>query len=208
MSSSEYVKKAIEKYGINKFKKKIISIHKTRESAIAKEIKMHKRFNVSNHPLFFNRCNAEHFGISVGALYTKGKTYEEIHGEEKARILRARRSSDGKRYSKKRDYSGEKNPNYGNTWSEEQRKLLSEKLSGDNSKIRGSFWVTDGAKNIKIPKDSNIPKGFKKGRTLDSKWLPPKHTGMSWYNNGVKNIKLKPNDSIPDGFKKGRLIKK
>ena len=56
-SSSKPVQKAIQRYGLASFTKKIVAIYATRAEAMAKEIALHARFDVKTHPLFFNRAN-------------------------------------------------------------------------------------------------------------------------------------------------------
>jgi hypothetical protein len=202
MSSSKYVNAAIDAYGIDKFNKKILFIFNSREQALKMEMRLHEKFNVANNPLFFNRCNATEFGFLVGSLYTKGKTYEDMYGENLARELKQRRSEAMKSHSKIRNYDKENNPNFGNKWSDEQKKQLSEKLGGDRSKIKGSFWVTDGNTNIKLKKGSQIPEGMYRGRVVNNN--PPNHKGMKWYNNGVINIVCAP-EVVLDGFVVGKL---
>jgi hypothetical protein len=56
-SSSRYVQAAIAHYGFQWFRKKILAIYSSAEEALLHEIALHHRFNVKDHPLFFNRAN-------------------------------------------------------------------------------------------------------------------------------------------------------
>ena len=54
------------------FRYKVVSIYDNREEAMDKEIRLHSKFNVSNNPHFYNRCNATTSGFSVlGNKHTK-----------------------------------------------------------------------------------------------------------------------------------------
>jgi group I intron endonuclease len=73
----------------------------------------------------------------------KGKTLAEIVGESRAKEIGDRISA-----SKQGKYTGKGNPNYGNKWSEEQKKNLSEKLVlnkigvGDKNSMYGKHFTT------------------------------------------------------------------
>jgi hypothetical protein len=56
-SSSRLLKQARQIVGEKYFKKKFLAEFSTRESALNHEIKLHERFNVKNHPAFFNLAN-------------------------------------------------------------------------------------------------------------------------------------------------------
>ena len=86
----------------------------------------------------------------------------------------------------------------------EQKLELSKRVSGENSKIRGSYWVTNGMLNKKLKCGESIPDGMWKGRVVKSK--PPSHNGSKWYNDGTKNILCDPSE-VPDGVSLGRLKK-
>ena len=69
MSSSKLVKDVIKVIGMKYFLKKILAIYFTREEALQREIEIHARFDVKNHPLFFNQANQTSTGfITAGPL--------------------------------------------------------------------------------------------------------------------------------------------
>jgi len=61
---------------------------------------------------------------------------------------------------------GERNGNFGRDFSAEHRANISESLVG-------KMWITDGVTSTRIPKDSPIPDGFRRGRTYPPR--KPKH---------------------------------
>jgi hypothetical protein len=57
------------------------------------------------------------------------------------------------RFINDRDYfRGNRNPNFGNTWSKEKRNKLSQKVSGENNASFGLKWITDGINERKTKK--------------------------------------------------------
>jgi len=55
--SSRPVHEAIAHYGLAHFTKKILAVYPTKEAALTKEIALHARLNVRDHPHFFNQAN-------------------------------------------------------------------------------------------------------------------------------------------------------
>lgn len=164
--SSKYLKESIKLYGINYFRKKIIRIFDNPETAMAHESLLHEKFKVDKHPLFFNRSRSTIWGYKSTGLILSGKSYEEIHGEEKAKILRENRSKAMKKYRKENPelIIGENNPNYGKKWSEEKKKKFALSRQKENHPCYGLQWINNGIKCKKIPLDDEIPEGWKKGR--------------------------------------------
>lgn len=67
-SSSRSLRAAIQVWGLQWFRKKILRRCKTRRDAVLYEIELHRRFNVKAHPLFFNRANQTSAGYQPGPL--------------------------------------------------------------------------------------------------------------------------------------------
>lgn len=95
--------------------------------------------------------------------WLKDKTYEEIHGEEKANDLKLVRRN--KCHWLGADHAGSKNSNFGNTWSDEKKKALSVHFK-NSDRNKGTFWVTDGLMSVKLKSGDSIPEGFRKGRVI------------------------------------------
>lgn len=64
-------------------------------------------------------------------------------------------------------------------------------------------WITNGIKNTLIPKDAEIPNGWKRGRSIST--TPPSQKGKFWANNGIENKMV---FDLPEGWKKGRIYKR
>lgn len=63
------------------------------------------------------------------------------------------------------EVSGEKNGMFGKTHSESARKSMSESRKG-NQFAKGNIWITDGVSNKVIRNLSDIPQGWRQGRTI------------------------------------------
>ena len=61
--------------------------------------------------------------------------------------------------------SGEKNGMFGKTHSESARKSMSESRKG-NQYAKGNIWITDGTANKIVRSLSDIPEGWRQGRTI------------------------------------------
>jgi len=85
-SSSKYIKQAIKEYGQENFTKEILSIWESREEAMLEEIRLHKKYNVSSDPIFYNKANSKSTGFSPeGRVVVKNKStnsYESVTSEE------------------------------------------------------------------------------------------------------------------------------
>lgn len=69
------------------FHKKIVSVHATREEALAKEIRLHRYFDVRTHPLFFNRANQTSTRFTPGPLSpdSRAKISQALLGNQHTR---------------------------------------------------------------------------------------------------------------------------
>lgn len=85
-SSSKPVQKAIQRYGLASFTKKIVAIYATRAEAMAKEIALHARFDVKTHPLFFNRANQTTLKFSRAGVRCSPETVEKIRLHVRGRV--------------------------------------------------------------------------------------------------------------------------
>lgn len=117
MSSSKTIRRLI-KEGFS-FSKTILSQWSSHLEAANEESRLHVLYDVQNNPNFYNLLNAP-FNSKHGTAL-RGRSYKDIHGEEKAKILKKQKSVQFKNRtfsSKTRqkmrenhaDVSGSKNP--------------------------------------------------------------------------------------------------
>lgn len=163
-SSSKYVKLAIVKYGIIYFKKKILKIFDNRIDAVKYESFLHEKFNVDKHNKFFNKCKSSIWGYNCTGDILSGKSYEEIHGQEKAKILKQKRSESMKKRIEMNLFKGENNPNYGNKWTNDMKNRMSKMHAGENHPQYGYIWINNTFEEKKIKPSDKIEDGWFKGR--------------------------------------------
>jgi hypothetical protein len=163
-SSSKYVKDAISNYGISYFKKKILKIFDNRIEAAKYESFLHEKFNVDKNEKFFNKCKSTIWGYNCTGDILAGKTYEEIHGLEKAASLKSARSQRIKQTISEGKFKGSNNPNYGNKWTEDMKNKMSEIHCGENHPQYGYIWINNLVEEKKIKPNSEIPNGWFPGR--------------------------------------------
>ena len=166
MGSSKYLKNDVVKYGIENFSKKILKIFNNKEEAIDYEIMLHNKFEVHKNVMFYNKCKASKFGYKCTGDILKGKSYEELYGHEYSNKLKKDRSNAMKIIASNRDYRGEKNPNYGNSWTEQMKNDMSVKKSGSKNPIYNKIIINNGEIEKRISKEEPIPNGYVVGRVL------------------------------------------
>lgn len=77
------------------------------------------------------------------------------------------------------------NANTGKPWSEQRRKERSELL-------KNYIWITNGTDNTRVRKDSQIPEGWRKGRSdINPEWR--KKIGESKHRNHLKKLEEQKN---------------
>lgn len=193
--SGKLITRAITKYGINNFEKKIIEECSDYQTLSEREIFWITFYNSTNLQVGYNISKGGDGGDTISnnpqkekiihnikkglknRIFTeehrknlslnhhstkikKGKTYEEIYGEEKSREIKSRLRQSRKKYKTEKERLGE---NY-----EKVREILKIKLSGDNNPMRKNkyYWYYNPSTNkaTRIVEGGKIPDGFIKGR--------------------------------------------
>jgi len=177
MGSGTILKRAIEKYGVENFKKEIIAECSCSEEMFAKE----KELVVVNEMSYNLKSGGQ------GGFDYLNETGLNTSWKDK--------NSRNDKISKKQKQNWESNPNYA--------KALREQLGVRTDTFIESAKVaflgkkhTDETRN-KI-KQSVVGKHV---GTLNSQY------GTMWITDGVANKKIDKTDSIPDGWRKGRVLK-
>jgi|LakMenEpi03Aug12_release.lakeMendotaPanAssembly.Ray.scaffolds.fasta_scaffold240359_2 hypothetical protein len=113
LGSGSILKKAINKYGKENFKKEIIEVCNSENELRIREEYWLNYYDVSNNPMFYNMHNHSYGGLTI----------ENLSEETRNRLSESKR--------------GKKNGFYGRHHTDETKKLLSDKLSGENSPWHG-----------------------------------------------------------------------
>jgi hypothetical protein len=168
VTSKKYSKIWNEEINKNReaFKIKILSYHDTDLEARKEEKRLHIKYDVVKSDIYVNLAIASpngYFGIpDTGRKFSKetrtkmskirkGKTYEEIFGNEKAKKLKEDRKKQ-------------------NAWNKGKTKNDSESIKRYGEKISevksNGFWITNGIEDKYISDTSKIiPDGWRNGRT-------------------------------------------
>lgn len=173
MGSGKLIKRAIEKYGLENFKKEILFDLESEELMNFKEAELviisEETYNlcpggrggfgyINSDPLL--RISSA--GINkVNDLYKEEKKiWGKKWAERTHEILRTRRKN-GEIISNK-GFSGRKHSE------ETKSKMKKSKNSGENNPQFGSKWITNGISNKKIKFLCDIPEGWRLGRIIKS----------------------------------------
>jgi len=166
MGSGTYLKRAINKYGLENFEKEILNVFDNSADMYSKEAEIVTKDYLMNE----NTYNMKVGGFG-GFDYINDNGLVDSNSEE----------SNLKRSETLKKKGIKPPPAFGNSFAkgnktffgkkhsdETKQKLRSKAQSrvGSQNNQYGSMWITNGVLNRKIKLDSNIPDGYKKGRTL------------------------------------------
>jgi group I intron endonuclease len=171
MGSGKYLNRAYQKYGIENFTKEILFVFDNAKEMYAKEAELVNEDFLAEA----NTYNLKRGGMGGFDFINENKL--NLTNQIKA-TLAAQKANKGRKgrpmseEHKKRLAEINKNrpgPFLGRIHSDETKQKMKERRRGTgvgkaNSQY-GTFWVTNGIKNLKIKKDTNIPNGYFKGRS-------------------------------------------
>lgn len=155
MGSGRYIKRAVKKYGRDNFTKTILETFDNKEDMFAREAELVTQKEVDD-PMCYNMG----LGGYGGDMFI-GKTPEErsiifAKSEEHKRNISIALTGKPKSKEHCRHISEAKKDkthpgwNKGKHWSEETRKLISNKLKGRPSPVKGKRWRRDPETNKRI----------------------------------------------------------
>lgn len=208
--SSSKILRPIVKQNPELFKFKILKCFKTRKEAMAHEIFLHSKFEVSKNKNFYNLAKQTSSGFAPeGIKYiTNGKRNKVINPGDPIpmgwTIGRVILNLSVNRKSTKDTFcitNGIKTKRIG--ISEPIPEGWQKGRTG-NSGLNGSIWITNGTKNRKIHKSEIIEDGWWKGRIGDA---GKTHRNTLWITDGTINSKLAPGSKMPEGWRLGRSDK-
>lgn len=192
MGSGERIRYAIEKYGIQNFKKEILFIFDNEEEMNLKEKEiLTPKFLAENKHICYNIAAGGQGGNI--ALFPENPKYEEIC----LKISEGLKNNPKLKENIRKQHKN--NPNYamkGKQQSDKQKATVSKKIK--------EFWknhinITNGTLNKTLEKGLEIPEGWRRGKTLNKIKQP-----YFWITNGKENKQNLKNDPIPKGWIKGK----
>lgn len=174
MGSGKLLKRAIKKYGIESFTKRILFVFDTEEEMNVKEAELVTE-DFCNREDTYNLCSGGQGGfgyINANAKNNSNKDWDKIKIKT-SKALKGRKCPNiSKRLKLEHSIGIRKHgfPNWtGRTHTEESKLKIGKANSGLTGKKNsqfGTMWITDKKTNKKIKKDENIPQGWYKGRTI------------------------------------------
>lgn len=178
MGSGKLIRSAIEKYGIENFKKEIIFIFDNEDDMNSKEAELVTEDFVKEDTNY-NLCpggkggwgylNSEYWTYEKcarrGRLGLNSQIKSGLHDKRSAKARKALKE----KISKVGSIWWETNNFYGKTHTEETKIKIgsanSEHQKGSGNSQFGTMWITNGKENKKIRKEAGIiPEGWYKGR--------------------------------------------
>jgi len=184
LGSGKNLRRAIQKYGIENFKKEVLFIFDDESQMFAKEKELvTEKFCESEDT--YNICPGGQGGwgyVNSNNLNLATSKAERLKSLEKAQnIFIEKLNSDlvfkeslikkTKETIKRKYEEGFINPFKGKKHTEESKQYISsimkEKQKGEKNSQYGTMWITNRSENRKIKKIDNIPEGWYKGRVAE-----------------------------------------
>lgn len=188
MGSGKVIKRAIEKYGIDNFRKDILETFQDEESMYAREKEFVTEDFLSREDVYnLRRGGSGGFDFINKNMSKKERKYRcskaGIANQKKLQSNPEQKNQFYKRNSaimKEHHSNGFQKNHYEKlakigskyAWTEEARKKRQETFKriehqkGSKHSQYGTIWITDGVQNKKIKKDDIIPNGWNKGRRM------------------------------------------
>ena len=180
MGSGKYLKRAIEKYGIENFYKQILFVYDNPKDMYQKEAELVNEDFIALENTYnlkvggfggFEYINSN--GLNSGTEFMKENAKEmgkkgyiaviQKYGADFFDQCRIKANA-----AKKEKYP--KGTFWGKTPSDETKRKISEKISplskGEKNTQYGTMWITNGVENKKIKKNDTVPDGWAKGRKI------------------------------------------
>jgi len=186
MGSGKYLKRSIEKHGVENFEKQILFVFDNPEDMYAKEAEIVNEDFLSEENTYnlkiggfggfdYINSNPEIFLTEnrLSSLMTRAEQTErwltKYNSDEEFRNRVKENLKLANKTSKKNNPKG---TFYGKSHKESTKKLMSEKAKERLSDPRknsqyGTMWITNGKENKKIKRGDNIPQDYIAGRKID-----------------------------------------
>ena len=178
MGSGKYLTRAINKYGLENFKKEILFVFDNEQDMTDKEKELVTEEFVSRKDTY-NLCPGGKGGfgyINANGLRGPGNIHKSPRAINKmmwlfkndAEFVQTHRDNISKALKKR--YETNPGPWAGKKHTEESKQKMREVkkdhgIGKENSQF-GTMWITNGTENKKIKKIDHIPEGWYKGRKL------------------------------------------
>lgn len=212
---------AFKKFGRENCKKEILRVCKTQKELDFFEKYYIKKFNSTDLSIGYNILpgTSNEFGqgspmkierVRLKAQKKIQKFYKTKKGKQQCKEISRRQKilMNDENYKikitslfKKGEVAGEKNPNFGNYWNEEQKNNLRQKMlgryDGENNPNFGNKWSDEKREKMSSRQKERFAKGAKNPMT-----------DMKRITNGKENTVIHKDSPLPDGWRYGLTTKK
>lgn len=176
LGSGKLLKRAVEKYGRDSFRKEIVEVFERADEAFSLELLL-----VGEDVVALPEC----YNVKVGGrggwdhMFENGRVRFYGNREPQREAGRRNGKKTGRVYGKLNGPANIKQAHLkglvphdgmlGKSHKESTRALMTQLATGDNNSQYGTMWITDGVFNMKIDRDKLLPEGWEKGRVLKKK---------------------------------------
>lgn len=196
LGSGELFKKAVKKYGKDKFNKKILRLCYTLHELRVWEHVYIVKYNATDRSIGYNIAKGD-----VNKTEFNPAKLPEVREKIRTKI------------KERNGLMGENNPMYRRKWSESKRKQMTE-LFKNNHPMKGHTHSEETKKHwseIRKGKDPFRHFSDEQRKAINEKLSgennPMYGSRFTWINNGERNKRLNINEPIPEGWEKGYIRK-
>ena len=212
---------AFKKFGRENCKKEILRVCKTQKELDFFEKYYIKKFNSTDLSIGYNILpgTSNEFGqgspmkiervrkkcqkkLKKYFRTKKGKKHSEMISNLQKKLMNdVEHRKKIKTMFKKGEMMGEKNPNFGNYWNDEQKNKLRQKMLGRYDGNKNPNFGNKWSDEQRLKMSNRVKEDYKNGKKNPM-------TGMKRITNGIENKIIHKNDEIPDGWRYGLTTKR
>jgi len=194
---------AINSTGICHFQKRILSTFKNRKEAVAHEILLHDRYDVSHSVKFYNVVKQTSTGFdNSGRKYKLKNPMTAEHKDKLSEAAKRRTGNNSSMYGKK--HSEKTKQKIRDARAKQIMKPVTDETRQKMSKSLTGMFV---GKKVSAETGRKISKAKLGHKTSDSTKakMSASALGKKWYNNGKTAIRVKPGTQ-PEGYVLGKKL--